>query len=118
MMLLMSSLRLLLILVAHLKYILIPISEFARCMQGCGNIEPTTRHFDLFSSLLSCSPYTSYTVQFQFTRHSLDLSDNVLHEWLFPHHWMYACMQACTLYMYEQDLRLYREIFIDHEYIG
>ena len=28
----------------------------------CGNIEPTARHFDLFSSLLSCSPYT---VQFQ-----------------------------------------------------
>ena len=54
--------------------------------QRCGNIEPTNGHFDLFSSLLSCSQYTLYTVQFQFTRHSLDLLDNVLHDWLFPHH--------------------------------
>ena len=49
--------------------------------QGCGNIEPTAGHFDLFSSLLSCSPYTA---RFQFTRHS---PDNVLHDWLSPHHW-------------------------------
>ena len=56
--------------------------------QGCGNIEPTARHFDLFSPLVSCSPYTLYTVQFQFTRHSLDLSDNVLYNWLFPHTWL------------------------------
>ena len=27
-----------------------------------------------------------YTVQFQFIGHSLDLSDYVLHDWLFPHH--------------------------------
>ena len=59
------------------------ISSYGR---GCGNIEPTTRHFDLFSPPLSCSPYTLYTVQFQFTGHSLDLSDNVLHNWMFPHH--------------------------------
>ena len=26
--------------------------------QGCGNSELTTGNFDLFSSLLSCSPYT------------------------------------------------------------
>ena len=58
------------------------------CNQGCGNIEPTTGHFDLFSSPLSCYPCTLYTVQFQFTGHSLDLSDNVLHDWLFPHHCM------------------------------
>ena len=57
-----------------------------------GNIEPNARHFDIFSSLLSCSPYTLYTVQFQFTRHSLDLSDNVLYDWLFPHY----CI--CTVY--------------------
>ena len=25
------------------------------CIQGCGNIEPTAGHFDLFSPLLSCS---------------------------------------------------------------
>ena len=55
-------------------------------MQGCGNFEPTAGHFDLFSSLLSCSQYTLYTVQFRFTGHSLDLLDNVLHDWLFPHH--------------------------------
>ena len=54
--------------------------------QGCENIDPTAEHFDLFSSSLSCSPYTLYTVQFQFTGHSLDLLDNVLHDWLFPHH--------------------------------
>ena len=50
-------------------------------MQGCGNSEPTAGHFGLFSSLLFCSPYTLYTVQFQFTRHSLDLSDNVPYDW-------------------------------------
>ena len=55
--------------------------------QGCGNIGPTTGHFDLFS-LLS-SPLLLYTVRFQFTGHSLDLSDNVLYDWLFPHHWLY-----------------------------
>ena len=54
-----------------------------------GNIEPTAGHFGLFSPLLSCSPYTLYTVQFCFTGHSLDLSDNVLHDWLFPHHCIY-----------------------------
>ena len=58
-------------------------------IQRCGNIEPITGHFDLFSSLLSCSPYTLYTALFQFTGHSLDLSDNVLHDWLFPHHCIY-----------------------------
>ena len=60
-------------------------------MQACGNIEPTDGNFDLFSSLLSCSPYTCnlYTAQFPFTGHSLHLSDNVLHDWLFPHHCMY-----------------------------
>ena len=65
--------------------LLITIINSAR--QGCGNFEPTAGHFDNFSSLLSCSQYTLYIVQFQFTRHSLDLSDNVLHDWLFPHHW-------------------------------
>ena len=55
-------------------------------LQGCGNIEPTTGHFDLFSPLLSCSPYTLYAIHFQFTGHSIDLSDNVLHDWLFPYH--------------------------------
>ena len=33
-----------------------------------------------------CSPYTLYTVHFQFSGHSLDLLDNVLYDWLFPHH--------------------------------
>ena len=50
-------------------------------MQDCGDSEPTAGHFGLFSSLLSCSPYTLYTAQLQFTRHSLDLSDNVLYDW-------------------------------------
>ena len=58
-------------------------------IQKCGNIEPITGHFDLFSPLLSCSPYTLYTALFQFTGHSLDLSDKVLHDWLFPHHCIY-----------------------------
>ena len=53
--------------------------------QGCGNSEPTDEHFDLYSSLLSYSPYNLYTVWFQFTEHSLD---NVLHDWLFPHHYL------------------------------
>ena len=61
--------------------------------KGCGNIDQitrVTRHFDIFSSLLFCSPCTLYTVHtymyFQFTGHSLDLSVNVLHHWVFPHH--------------------------------
>ena len=54
--------------------------------QRCGNIEHTTGHFRPFPPLLSCSPYTLYTAQFQFTGHSLDLSDNVLHDWMFPYH--------------------------------
>ena len=66
------------------------ISIVCAVCQGCGNSEPIADHFDLFSSLLSCSPYTLYTAQFQFTRYSLDLPDNVLHDWLFPHHWLHV----------------------------
>ena len=54
---------------------------------GSWNIESTAGHFDPFSLLLSCSPNTLYAVQFQFTGHSLDLSNNILHDWLFPLHW-------------------------------
>ena len=64
-----------------------PETQF-RYSQGCGNIEPTAGHFGLILLLLSCSPYTLYTVQFRFTGHSLDLSDNVLHDWLFSHPWV------------------------------
>ena len=71
------------VLVRVLQY----VGYIARRMQGRRNSEPTARHFDLFSSLLSCSPYTLYITQFQFTGHSLDLLDNVLHDWLFPHPW-------------------------------
>ena len=65
-----------------------------RTEQRSGNIVPTTGHFHLFSSLLSCSPYTLYTARFQFTGHSLDLSDNVLHDWLFPHPWNRVCIKT------------------------
>ena len=65
--------------------------------QGCGNVEPTAGHFGLFLPFLSCSSYTLYTVQFHFTRHLLDLSDNVLHDWLFPHPWLCTCISH---YMY------------------
>ena len=34
--------------------------------ENCGNIERTAGQFDLFSPLLSCFPYTLYTVRFQF----------------------------------------------------
>ena len=64
-----------------------------RYNQRCGNIEPTTRYLDLFSPLLSCSPYTLYAVKFQFTGHSVDLSDN---DWLFPHHWIQYNMLLLT----------------------
>ena len=64
------------------------------CTQGCGNIEPTAEDFGLFLPLLSCSPYTLYTVQFRFTGHSLDLLDNVLHDWLFPHPCMYIVLYS------------------------
>ena len=57
-------------------------------MQGCGNSEPVGGHFELFSTPLSYSPYTLYTAQFQFTGHSLNLMDNVLHDWQFPHYFV------------------------------
>ena len=71
-------------------------SFFHLLHQRCGNIEPTTRHLDLhvFSPLLPCSPYTLYAVKFQFTGHSVELSDNVLHDWLFPHH---CATCTCTI---------------------
>ena len=59
------------------------------CIQGCGKLEPTVRHFDLYTSLLSCSPYTLYTIQFQYTEQSLHLSENVLHDWLFSHQYLH-----------------------------
>ena len=31
------------------------------CHHGCGNSERTAGHFGLFSTLLSCSPFTLYT---------------------------------------------------------
>ena len=51
---------------------------------------------DQFSPPLSCSYYTLYTVQFQFITHSLDLLDNVLHDWLFPNYklWGYFCFSV------------------------
>ena len=49
---------------------------------GYGNIQPIGRYLD---PLLSCSPYTLYTVQFQFTEHLLQLLNNVPYDWLFPH---------------------------------
>ena len=49
--------------------------------QGYGNIEPTARHFFITLVLLP--------IYFQFTAHSLDLSDSVLHDWLFPCHCVY-----------------------------
>ena len=45
--------------------------------QRCCNSEPTTGHFDML-------------VHFQFTGHSLGLSDNVLYDWLFVHHCLWA----------------------------
>ena len=32
-----------------------------------------------------------HTVEFQFTGYSFGLSDNILHDWLFPHHWQIDC---------------------------
>ena len=38
----------------------------------------------------SCPAPNIHAAQFQFTGHSLDLLDNVLHDWLFPHHCIYT----------------------------
>ena len=43
---------------------------------------------DILTSLLSCSSYTVLSVQF--SSNLLDLSDNVLYDWLFPHHCFYS----------------------------
>ena len=60
-------------------------------MQG---METLTQLLDIFWHIFICSPCTLYTVQFQFTRHSLHLSDNVPHDWLFPYQsiYMYSIM--------------------------
>ena len=78
-------------------YPLCLVNDIYMYIQGCGNIELTVGHFNLFLTLLSCYPYTCtlYTVQFQFTGHSLDLSDNVLHGWLFPHPCNYNNQNIC-----------------------
>ena len=34
------------------------------------------------------SQLSNILTYFQFTRHSLDLSDNVPYDWLFPHHYI------------------------------
>ena len=90
--------------------------------QGCGSIEPTTRHFNLFSPLSSCSPYTCilYTVQFQFTRHSLDLADNVLHDWLFkiiscfclPSQEIVALIKTCLLVKLSRCVCVFHYMYI------
>ena len=69
-------------------------------MQKCGNIQPTAGLFDLFLPLISCSPYTM--LKFQYTRHPLDLLDNVLCDWLFTHYCVYTYMYCteCTLYSF------------------
>ena len=41
-----------------------------------------------------------YTVYFLFTGHSLDVSDNVLHDWMFPHH----CVQEILFFYYNYGL--------------
>ena len=63
---------------------------------GCGNSEPTAGHFNIFSLLLSCFPYTLYTAQFQFTGQSLDVLDNILHDWLFLHHCTHSGMETAS----------------------
>ena len=45
--------------------------------QVCGNFEPTSAHFDLFSLLLSYSPYTLYTASIYLT------------------YWTMSCMTDC-----------------------
>ena len=47
---------------AQYSTVQIHVVHTCTCAQGCGNIELTTRHFGLFSPLLSCFPYTLYTV--------------------------------------------------------
>ena len=39
----------------------------------------------IFTTLVLFPIYILYTVQCKITGHSLDLSDNVLYDWLFPH---------------------------------
>ena len=75
--------------------------------QGCGNIEPTTEHFYLFSLHLSYSPYVLYTVWFQSTGYSLDLWDNVLYDWLFPHHWVGGRYLTYTVLVNSDKSNLY-----------
>ena len=79
-----------------------PVFLISSYSQGCGNIEPTTGHFDLFSPPLSCYIQFSFSLpdtRFIYFHHpcpviyssvsvyrTLDLLDNVLHDLLFPHY--------------------------------
>ena len=61
-------------------------------------VEILSQLLDLFSPLLSCSPYSLYTAQFQFIEKLIDLSDNVLHAWLFPHHCLYIHVHVYSVF--------------------
>ena len=51
---------------------------------GVLNGEPTARYFDIFSHSHPPFPYTCTSTAFM--RYSLNVLDNALHNWLFPHH--------------------------------
>ena len=82
-------------------YMYVSVSFSIYVIQGFGNSEPIAEHFDLFSTLLlSHFPFILYTAQFQFAGRSLDLSDNVLYDWLFPYLWLYLFDVSMSLSMY------------------
>ena len=58
---------------------------------------------------LSCFPYTLHTVQFQFIRHSLDLLDNVLYDWLLAFYKcsvIFGCLNATLIGSYQLNRKL------------
>ena len=61
---------------------------------GCENIGTTVRHFELFSLLLSCSPYTLYiyssvSIYRTFTRTVSCMTG------CFPNHCLFVCLSIC-----------------------
>ena len=45
---------------------------------------------------------TLYIVQFQCNARSLELSDNILHDWLFPHHWQTVLKKSGSVTLLQQ----------------
>ena len=80
--------------------------------QGCGNSELIAGYFYLFPTRSTYSPYTFHTAQLQFTKHLLQILDNALQDWLFPHPW-WLCNGAHHGCDYSDSNKLIAELVLN-----